>query len=276
MKFEGSFKNNDAQNLIYRAFIPEGTKASVIFVHGLGEHSLKYDAFAERFYRERIAAFSYDQRGHGRSEGKRGHINRFEELVEDLRRFVDIVKVQTLKQDVYLIGQSLGGVVSIIYAIEYSSQIKGVVLSSPVFRLKNPPSEVETAIVKTLNFFVPTLTLFNRIPFEDISHDEGAILETKKDRLSHRLISIRLYLEMVKSMKYVYDNITKIKVPVLLLHGTGDKVTDVDATKEFFEGLTSRDKEIKLYPELFHELFREVEGQEIQGYVKNWILNRTR
>lgn len=274
MKFEGSFKNSDAQNLIYRAFIPEGPLGSVVFVHGLGEHSLKYDGFAERFYKNGIAAFLYDQRGHGRSEGRRGHVNRLEELVEDLRHFVDIVKVQTLRQDVYLIGQSLGGLLSIIFAIRYGKEIKGVVASSPALRLKNPPSGAETVVAKTMMFLDPALTVCNRVPFEDISHDERAVLETKEDKLSHRLISVRLYFEMMDAMRYAFDNISKIGVPILLLHGTGDKVVDADATREFYEGLTSSDKEIKLYPELYHELFREVNKDEIQGHVLNWVLKR--
>ena len=68
MKFEGSFKNKDAQNLIYRAFIPENPKAAVVLVHGMGEHSLKYDFMAGMFYDKGLAFFSYDQRGHGRSD----------------------------------------------------------------------------------------------------------------------------------------------------------------------------------------------------------------
>lgn len=274
MRFEGSFKNSDEQNLIYRAFIPEDPKASVIFVHGLGEHSLKYDAFAEVFYKNSIAAFSYDQQGHGRSEGKRGYVNRFEDLVKDLRHFVDIVKVETLKEDVFLIGQSLGSLISIVFAIRYSKKIKGVVASSPALRLGNPPSGLETAAAKLLTFFIPALTIFNRIPFEYISHDEKAILETKEDKLSHRMISIRLYLGMLEAMKYAFDNVSKIEVPILLLHGTGDKVTDVNATREFYDGLRSVDKEIKLYPKLYHELFREVEKEKIQGDVLSWVLKR--
>ncbi|KPK41130.1 MAG: hypothetical protein AMJ78_06320 [Omnitrophica WOR_2 bacterium SM23_29] len=274
MKFEGSFKNSDAQNIIYRAFIPEGPLGSVIFVHGLGEHSLKYDAFAERFYKRDIAAFSYDQRGHGRSEGRRGHVNRLEELVEDLRQFVDIVKVQTPRRDIYLIGQSLGGLLSIIFAIKYNYKIKGVVASSPALRIKNPPNGVETAVAKMMRFFVPALTVCNRVPFEDISHDERAILETKADKLSHRLISVKLYFEMMDAMRYAFDNVSKIKAPILLLHGTDDRVADVDATRKFYEGITSSDKEIKLYPKLYHELFREVNKDEIQEHVLNWVLRR--
>lgn len=274
MRFEGSFKNSDAQNLIYRAFIPESPKASVIFVHGLGEHSLKYDALAERFYKNGIAAFSYDQRGHGRSQGKRGYANRLDDLVGDLKHFVDIVKVETLNEDVFLIGQSLGGLISIVFAIRYNKEIKGLVASSPALCLSSPPSGFEIAIAKLLTFFIPAFTVFNRIPFEYISHDGKAIEETKEDKLSHRMISIKLYLEMVKAMKYAFDNVSKLEIPVLLLHGTGDKVTDATATKEFYNRLRSSDKEIKLYPELYHELFREVEKEKIQDDVLNWVLKK--
>lgn len=274
VQFEGSFKNCQAQNLSYRAFIPDEPKASVIFVHGLGEHSLKYDAFAERFYKEGFAAFSYDQRGHGRSQGRRAYVNRFEELLEDLKQLVNIAKTQTLAEGVYLIGQSLGGLVSLVYAIKYGSEIKGVVASSPALRLKSPPSVIEIILAKLLISFIPQLAVGNRIPFEDISHDEDAIAEAKADKLSHRLISIRLFFEMLEAMRYAFDNISKIEVPVLLLHGTGDRVTDADATKEFYESLSCADKEIKLYPELYHELFREINKEQIQKQVLDWVLKR--
>lgn len=274
MKFEGSFKNRDAQNLIYRASIPENPKASVIFVHGLGEHSLKYDSFAQRFYENGVSAFAYDQRGHGRSQGRRGHVDRFDCLIEDLSHFVDIVRVQTQREEVFLVGQSLGGLISLIFAIEYKREIKGVVVSSPALRLSNPPGRFETWAAKLIVSFVPALSVFNRVPFEYISHDEKAVMDAKRDRLSHRRISIRLYLEMIKMMRYAFDNASKINIPTLLLHGTGDKVTDSNATREFYEKLSLTDKEIKLYPDLYHELFREVEKEKIEKEIIDWVLKR--
>ena len=88
------------------------------------------------------------------------------------------------------------------------------------------------------------------------------------------MISIKLFIEMLEATRYAFDNISKIEVSVLLLHGTADKVTDADATKQFYESLSCADKEIKLYPELYHELFREINKDQIQKQVLDWVLKR--
>ncbi len=274
MEFEGSFKNKDAQNLIYRAFIPEGPRASVILVHGLGEHSLKYGYFPKRFYEGGIAVFLYDQRGQGRSDGQKGHVDRFEDYLDDLKQFTEIVKAETLCEDVYLVGLSLGGLISLLFAIDHGEEIRGVVVSAPALRLKNPPSGIEANLAVPMAGLFPRLTVPNRIPFAHLTHDMAMISETKADRLSLRMLSFKLFAEMTKAMKCAFDNASKIDIPALLLHGTEDKVIDVEAAKEFYEKMKSSDKEIKLYDGLYHELFRETRREEILGYTFDWISKR--
>lgn len=274
MKFEGSFKNKDAQNLIYRAFIPENPKAAVVLVHGMGEHSLKYDYMAEMFYDRGIAFFSYDQRGHGRSDGKRACINRFTDLLDDLRQFTDIAKVESLRENVYLLGLSVGGLTALVFAIQYGEKIKGVIASAPALRLKEQPTGIVASLAGPLAFLFPTLTTPNRVPFEYLTHDAAVIEAQKTDKLSLRIISFRMFVETKKAMKYVFDNASKIKVPALLLHGTGDKVIDANATKEFYGKISSADKEIKLYDGLYHELLRETNRREIIGYIIDWVSKR--
>ncbi|MFH0771065.1 MAG: alpha/beta hydrolase [Candidatus Omnitrophota bacterium] len=274
MKFEGSFKNKDAQNLIYRAFIPSNPRASVIFVHGLGEHSLKYDFVAEWFYNRAIAFFIYDQRGHGRSQGNRCHAARFDDLVEDLRQVVNIAKAETLREDAYLFGLSMGGLAAIIFALKHSDEIKGVVVSAPVLRLKEPPSKLKVFWAGAFSYLFPSLTVLNGISFESLTHDTAAIAETKTDKFSQQIISLRLFSEMTKSAGYALENARDIKIPILLLQGTEDKVVDVDAIKEFYEKIAVKDKQMALYEGLYHELLRETNKVEIIKRVLNWISER--
>lgn len=274
MKFEGSFKNKDAQNLIYRAFIPENPKAAVILVHGMGEHSLKYDYIAGMFYDKGLAFFSYDQRGHGRSDGKRGCIKKYADLLDDLRQFADIAKVESLREDVYLLGASAGGLTALIFAIQYGEKIKGVIASAPALRFTKPPGGIEVSLAPLLAFLFPTLTTPNRVPFEYLSHDMAAIEAQKADDLSLRIVSFRMYVEMTRVMRYAFDNASSINIPALLLHGTSDKVVDAKATKEFCDKMGSADKEIRLYDGLYHELLRETNWQEIIGGIIDWISKR--
>ena len=274
MKFEGSFKNKDAQNLIYRAFIPGNPKAAVVLVHGMGEHSLKYDHMAGMFYDKGLAFFLYDQRGHGRSDGKKVYVNRYADLLDDLRQFTDIAKAESLRENVYLLGTSMGGLTSLLFAIEYGESIDGVIASAPALRFVNPPSGIEVSLAPLLAFLFPALTTSNRVPFEYLTHDAAAIEAQKADKLSLRIVSFKMFVEMTKTMRYVFDNASRIKVPALLLHGTGDRVVDAKATKEFLDKMGSADKEVRLYDGLYHELLNETNRREIIEGIIDWISKR--
>ena len=275
MKTEGSFKNKDAQNIIYKAFLSGKPGAAIVFVHGLGEHSAKYDYFGERAYERGITFFAYDQRGHGRSDGSRCHVDRFDDFVEDLRQFVEIAKAESLRDEVFIVGHSMGGLAALIFSIKYGDRIKGVIASAPVLRLVKPPCRIEAGMVKLFSRLCPRLTTPSRIPFEYLSHDKELIRETKDDKYSHRILSFRLFTEMEGGMKYALENAPAINIPVLLLHGTGDKVTDVSGMSDFYDKVISGDKEIKLYEGLYHELLRETKRREIIDYILDWIAKRT-
>ena len=275
MKTEGSFKNKDAQNIIYTAFLPERPKAAIVLVHGLGEHSAKYGYFGESAYEKGMAFFAHDQRGHGRSDGPRCHADSFGDLVEDLRQFVEIAKIESLCDKVFIVGLSMGGLTSLLFSIKYGGLIKGTVVSAPALRFINPPSGIEEGIVELLALLCPSLTTPNRIPLEHLSHDTELIKETKGDKYSQRVISFRMFTEAKKSAAYVLANAAAINVPVLLLHGTEDKVIDHAGTEELFRKISSGDKEIKLYDGLYHELLRETGRQEIIDHILNWIEKRT-
>lgn len=275
MKTEGSFKNKDAQDIIYKAFLPERPKAAVVLVHGLGEHAAKYGYFGESAYEKGMAFFAYDQRGHGRSDGPKCHADSFGDLVEDLRQFVEIAKIESLCDEVFIVGHSMGGLTSLLFSIKYGGGIKGTIVSAPALRFMNSPSGIEGGIVEILALLCPSLTTPNRIPFEYLSHDTEMINETKDDRYSQRVISFRMFTEAKRSAAYVLGNAAAINVPVLLLHGTGDKVIDPAGTKELFQKISSGDKEIKLYEGLYHELLRETTRQEIIDYILGWIAKRT-
>lgn len=275
MKTEGSFKNKDAQNIIYRAFLPEKPKAAVVLVHGLGEHSAKYDYFGEDAYEKGMAFFAYDQRGHGRSDGPRCHVDKFDDLVEDLRQVVEIAKIESLCDEVFIVGTSMGGLTSLVFSIKHGGRIRGMVASAPALRFANPPSGIVTGMAGLLSHLCPRLTTPNRIPFEYLSHDKEMIEETKDDKYSQRIISFRLFTEMKNAMGYAFENAAAIKVPVLLLHGKEDKVIDPSGTKDLYDKITFGDKEMRSYDGLYHELLRETKRQEIINYILDWITKRT-
>jgi len=277
LKFEGSFKNKDAQNIIYRAFIPDSPKAIVVLAHGLGEHSLKYGYFGDALYSAGIAAFLYDQRGHGRSQGGRVCVGDFGDYLSDLRQMVGIAKVEALCDKVFVVGLSMGGLLALDYAIRHhdaKDAIRGVVVSAPALKLKSPPSGIEKGIVRLIALLMPRITTPNRIPFEWLTHDKDLIKDTKEDKLSQRVISFGLYVEMTKAMRFVSENIAKLDVPALFMQGTDDKVVDIAGVREIFDRIPVKDKELALYEGMYHELLRETRREEIIGKIADWVLKR--
>ena len=274
MKTEGSFKNKDAQNIAYRVFIPEKPKAAVILVHGLGEHSAKYNYFGDDAFSRGMAFFAYDQRGHGRSDGPRCHVDAFDDFVEDLRQFVEIAKIESLCEDAFIVGLSMGGLTSLIFSIKYGGMIKGAVACAPALRFASPPSGIVAGTAGLLSVLWPELTTPNRVPFEYLSHDRELINKTRDDKYSQRVLSFRLFTESVNAAAYALGNAAAIKIPVLLLHGTEDKVIDPSGTVEVFQKIAFKDKEIKLYDGLYHELLRETKRREITDRILDWISKR--
>jgi len=275
LRFEGSFKNKDAQNIAYKAFLPSDPAAVLVMAHGLGENYLKYRYFGEKLYDAGIAAFLYDQRGHGKSQGRRVFAADFEDLVSDLRQMVEIAKVQALREDVFVAGLSMGGLLAIDYSIKYADTIKGIICSAPAVKLKTPPGGIEAGAARFIAALFPWLTTPNRIPYAWLTHDAALIDETKADRNSQRVISFGLFIQMVKAMKFVSDNAGGIRVPVLFLQGSADKGVDSEGVRELFGRIPSADKELKIYDGLYHELLRETRREEIADYILGWIQKRT-
>ncbi len=275
MRFEGSFKNKDAQNIAYKAFIPADPKSVLVMAHGLGENFLKYAYFGERLYGAGVAAFLYDQRGHGRSQGRRVFAADFDDLVSDLRQMVEIAKVETLCEDVFVAGLSMGGLLALDYSIKYGDTIRGVICSAPAVKLKSPPGGIEYGAARFISALFPWLTTPNRIPYEWLTHDAALIEETKADKNSQNVISFGLFVRMMEAMKFVSDNAGGISVPVLFLQGADDKVVDAGGVRELFEKIPFSDKELKIYDGLYHELLRETCREEIADYILGWIQKRT-
>ncbi|MFA5093936.1 MAG: alpha/beta fold hydrolase [Candidatus Omnitrophota bacterium] len=199
----------------------------------------------------------------------------FDDLVSDLRQMIEIAKVETLREDVFVAGLSMGGLLALDYSIKYGDTITGVICSAPAVKLKNPPGGIEYGAARFIAALFPWLTTPNRIPYEWLTHDAALIEETKADKNSQRVISFGLFLQMTKAMRFVFDNAGGIKVPLLFLQGSDDKVVEADGVRELFEKIPSIDKELKVYDGLYHELLRETRREEIAGYIIDWIQKRT-
>lgn len=262
---------SDGLQLSGQVWIPSGqTKASVCLIHGLGEHCGRYVHVADAFNKAGFAVTAFDLRGHGKSEGRRGHAAGFEPLMDDIGLLLD--HARSLSPDVPLIlfGHSLGGSLVLHYGLKTKNAVNAIIASSPLLRLAFEPPVWQLEMLKTLNRFHVNLLIPSRIEAAALSRDPATIEAYKTDPLNHGRISPALAADMLEAGKWNLENAAALTLPVLLMHGSADRITSCDASREFAEN-SGENCTLKIWPGLFHELHNEPEKQGVIDFTVRWI-----
>jgi len=244
--------------------------ATVLLIHGFGDHggASPYQLLAKKLTSAGYKVYSYDARGHGKSLGERGFINSWKEYREDLRSFFEHVKNREKTSPIFLIGISLGALVMLDYILHYPENIKGVVsVSTPIGKVGASP--LMLAIGQLLSKILPRLVITPKLDLNNVSRD----LETAKayinDPLFHQRGTARFVSEFLKTADNIRSQASAVKLPFLMLHGGDDKIAVND--ESFFENIASKDKEKKIYPKAYHNLFLEINKEEIFQDIETWL-----
>jgi alpha-beta hydrolase superfamily lysophospholipase len=254
----------------------EKPKAIINLVHGFGEYSERYDHWANRFTEKGFIVHAIDNRGHGKSDGKRGHIREFNDFLND----VDVLIKESKKIDPdlpqFIYGHSMGANIVTNYILKRENNFKGAVLSSPWYKLTFNPSALMLFFARIMNKVYPKFTQNSNLDVKGISHDPAVVDAYIKDPLIHGKISARMFYEIVIAGRKVIENTDKLNLPVLIQHGTGDNITSYKASKEFYEKAKEQGKDIiyKEWDGLYHELHNELEKDEIFNFVNSWLENK--
>jgi alpha-beta hydrolase superfamily lysophospholipase len=247
----------------------EETKAVIIFVHGLGEHIQRYFYWADLFRKEGIGFAGVDLPGHGRSEGKRGHINPFSITSEMLDILVRSCNKTFPEIPVYIYGHSLGGLIVLDYLLNKSPRVKGAIVTSPPLRLGFIPSKGKMQLASMVKFLLPSLIQPSGLIQEHLSHDREVIIKYKNDPLVHDKISVGLFHGLISSAKYCLEHASELKVPTLLVHGSDDSISSPEGSKEFAS--KTGKVQFKLWDGGYHELHNEPFKEEVFRYIMSWI-----
>jgi len=266
----GHFKNHRGLLLYYQAWRVPQTKAVLVFVHGLGEHSGRYRNPVEYFTERGYTCYAYDHQGHGRSEGQRCYAPTLRSYLKDLKLFLDYVKDHEKGEVLILVGHSLGGQIVLNYGADSGVAVLGVIASSPNVRVFNVP-KIKILSAKLGTWIVPRLPLPNDLDPNDLSHDPAVVKAYVTDPLVCRKITIRLAAEILTNQEKMDTLASQFRVPCLLLHGGGDRICDPRGTKEFYERIPLKDKQLKIYEGLYHEIFNEYENQQVFSDMERWI-----
>lgn len=272
---EGQFKSFDGTLLNYQAWKNPGAKANIVLCHGLSEHSGTYKILAEGLTGSPFDIIALDLRGHGRSEGNRG-VGTIDQYVLDFKVFVhDIIDKKYSENPKFFLGHSMGGLVVTKFLIRNGSMgAKGVVLSSPLFGVAVEVPFLKKKSAKLLSLLAPNFTLGNEINHSQLTHDIDIIREHDRDQLRHNRISSGLFLSMEESMDYCFKNEDKITGPLFLQQAGDDKIISRKRSEEFFANLKCSDKEIKIYPNMYHEIYNEKDRKVPHEDLKNWLTQK--
>ncbi len=268
------FPRPDGVKLHYLSMAPAKARGTIILIHGLGEHSARYLDFAQFLNRHGWRVILYDQRGHGRSGGPRMYARSMEQLAEDLHDFVLFVHQTTPKSPLFLIAHSFGGQVAINFLAQNGLKIDGAVFSAPNVRVAIHVPVLKRAVSKLLTAILPTMTDNNEINPKYVSRDPAVVKKYNSDPLIQHRISVQLGIQLLDNVERIFDKIPRVNTPCLILHGSEDKITSVEGSREMYERIGSRDRKLKVYPGFYHEVLNEIGKEEVYTDIEKWLDKR--
>ena len=266
-------KSKDGSNLMYYSWLPnKKINVAIGIIHGLGEHSNRYDDFAEYFCKKGFGVYSIDLRGHGKSEGKRGHINNFKKLIDDSEEMFINIRKENLNVPMVMFGHSLGGCIALNYLCEnQSKEIDLAIISSPWLKTVLEPPKFIIYIQKILVGLFPSLTLNNRLDPYDLSKDTDIVKKYIEEPLVHNKISLKMFSEVNKAIDKIENESEKINIPVLLVHGKKDNIISFKGTEKVSKKINN--SKLTLYEGLYHEPHNDLEKNEILADYTSFIKN---
>jgi len=269
---DGYFKGVRDTNVYYQYWLPEGEpKAIFLVVHGLAEHSGRYMNVANHLVPLSYAVYGIDHIGHGKSDGERVYVERFQDYTKTLKNYFDMIREWQPKKPIFLIGHSMGGLISVAYLLEHQDELSGAVLSGPSIKVPDNISQAIIFIGKMLSIIIPKTGLI-QLDSEGVSRDPAVIDAYVNDPLvCTGKVTARLGAELLKTMQGVTKQATKIKLPIMIVQGSDDKLVDPSGAQLLYDLVGSRDKTIKLYNGFYHEVFNEPEHEQVLNDVKTWI-----
>jgi alpha-beta hydrolase superfamily lysophospholipase len=270
----GTITSDDGIKIFYRHYPAESERARMVIAHGLGEHSGRYENLVERLLLKSIGVWVPDHRGHGQSEGERGHVLNFDQYLADLRLFVDLAgKDRPNGMKLFLLGHSMGGLIVLKFAQESPDPIDGVIASSPALGMAVEISRFKKTLASLMSYIWPGMSLSNELDAIDISHDPKVVAAYKTDPLVHDRVSARFFTEFLAAMETAHNRSPRLKIPILLQVAGDDKLVNTRSSTQFFESLDLEDKTLHIYENGYHEIYNEVENLQTEVFkdLENWV-----
>ena len=247
-------------------------KATLLLIHGLHEHSGRYNQMGELFSNHGINVYTFDLRGHGKSEGERHFVSSVDEYVNDVEQVLEKIPNDL---PIFILGHSMGGLIAVNFLLQSNySGVSGLILSGAALKPGKDITPFKAMLVKWVARFFPRLKTLPVKP-ELISRDPAEVEKYMNDPF------IPLYgakaglgVALLNAMERVKERYNQITMPALIMHGSDDQLTDPEGSKIFYEKVGSKDKTLQIWDGCYHEIFNEINKQEILSFTLDWIEKR--
>ena len=268
---EGRFAGERGIEIYWQAWRPDGEpRAVIVLAHGASEHSGRYAWTGEQLNARGYAVYAIDHRGHGRSAGDRAVIDRMSHAVEDLHTLVERAAGAYPGRPLVLLGHSMGGCVALAYTAEHEDALDALVLSGPLAVLE-AASPVQRIVGRVLSAVAPSLGVV-AIDSSAVSRDPAVVKDYDDDPLNyHGKLPARTVTELARAIETFPEAVTRFRLPLLVMHGTADRLVPIAGGEMVAERAGSEDKTFKRYDGLFHEILNEPERQQVLNDMADWL-----
>ncbi|MCR9141463.1 MAG: lysophospholipase [bacterium] len=266
----------DGVQLEGTAWPAKNPRAVLPWLHGFAEHRKRYHHFASWMANQGIAVVAIDFRGHGASQGKRGHVKKFQEYLLDVRVFLNWVIKNFPDLPIVLGAHSNGGLIAARFLQEegQSFDLRASVMTGPFFDVGTPVPPVAAAVGRFMSKIIPKLSIPTNIPPEAVSHNADIVRDYGSDPLVFKTATARWFVETVAAQEVALNRASEIKLPLLIMQGMADTIVNPNASRRFFENASSEDKEWIPYDGLRHEILNENEREQVYRAMLDWINGR--
>jgi alpha-beta hydrolase superfamily lysophospholipase len=254
-----------------RTWAPPEPERVLVLVHGYAEHSGRYDHVGRWFAARGCAVSGYDHQGHGLSTGPRCHVRRFSDFVDDLEIAVRMARDENPGVPLFVVGHSMGGLVTASYLVERQPAITGAVLSGPALALGQDAPRLRLAVARFLSLVAPRLSFASGLDSNGLSRDPEVVRAYVDDPLVEGTMTARLAAEMLPTIERTARAASKVGVPLLLLHGEEDPLCPAEGSRAFHAGLSTPGSAIEVFPRLRHEIFNEPEQEAVFARLYEWV-----
>lgn len=271
----GSFQGTRGMSIYYQYWEPQASpKALILIVHGAGEHSGRYGRVARYLTDNGYAVAALDHPNHGKSDGGYGHVEHFGDFLQALDTFHQQVLAEFTGLPQILLGHSMGGLISSLYLLQHQQDFLGCVLSGPAIKTDIKPGFLQMLLIRFLSKVAPKAGVL-QLDANGVSRDPAEVQKYVGDPLvNHNKMTARMVGELFSAMHRIQTDAGQITLPMLLLHGAADSMAAAEGSRFLHGHISSTDKTLKIYPDLYHEIFNEPEREQVLSDVLQWCDNR--